>query len=70
MTLAISDDLHSIIKKHSEIKWSEVARQALWNQARKLQIMDNILNKSELTDNDVEKISAKIKKGIASKHMQ
>ena len=47
MTLAIPDGLHEKMKQFSDIKWSEVARQALWNQARKLEIMDKILSKSK-----------------------
>ena len=36
MTLAVPEDLHIIMRKHKEIRWSEVAREALWNQAKKL----------------------------------
>ena len=68
MTLAIPEDLHSIIKKHTEIKWSEVARKALWEQAQKLELMDKILSKSKMTEKDSKEISALIKKGIAKKH--
>ncbi len=68
MTLAVPEDLYQIMQKHGEIKWSEVARQAMWNQARKLEIMDKLLSKSELTEKDVEQFSKKIKEGIAKRH--
>ncbi len=68
MTLAIPEDLHDIIRKHNEIKWSEVARQALWNQARKLELMDKILSKSKLTEKDALEIGRKVNIGIAKKH--
>lgn len=68
MTLSIPEELHEIIRKHSEIKWSEVARQAIWNQARKLELMDKLLSKSKLTEEDAEKIGRKIKHEIAKKH--
>ena len=68
MTLAIPEDLHKIIKKHKEIKWSEVARQAIWDQARKLELMDSILSKSEITDQDALEIGRKIKREITKKH--
>ncbi len=68
MTLAIPEDLHAIIKNHSEIKWSEVARRALWEQARKLKLMDELLLDSKLTEKDAEKIGNLIKRGIAAKH--
>ncbi len=45
MTLALPEDLHEIMQKHKEIKWSEIARQALWNHARKLELMDKLLAK-------------------------
>jgi len=68
MTLAVSDELHAIMRKHAEIKWSEVAREALWNQARKLELMDDILSKSTLTDRDALELGRKINKAIAKRH--
>jgi hypothetical protein len=68
MTLAIPEDLHKIMKKHSEIKWSEVARQAIWTQARKLELMDSLLSKSEFTEKDALTLGRKIKQGIAKQH--
>jgi len=68
MTLAIPEELNKIMKKHKEIKWSEVARQAMWLQAKKLEIMDNLLGKSELTEKDAITIGNKIKHDIAKKH--
>ena len=68
MTLAIPEELHKIIKKHKEIKWTEIARQAMWEQARKLEIMDSLLSKSELTEKDTMEIGKKIKREIAKKH--
>ena len=68
MTLSIPEELHKLMKKHKMIKWSEIARQALWNQAKKLELMDKILEKSELTEKDAEEISHKIKSGIARRH--
>ena len=68
MTLAIPEDLHKIMKKHSEIKWSEVARQAIWTQARKLELMDNLLAKNEFTEKDALTLGRKIKQEIAKQH--
>lgn len=68
MTLAVPEDLHEIMRKHNEIKWSEIARQALWNHARKLELMDKLLAKSKLTEEDAERIGHKIKHGIAKRH--
>ena len=68
MTLAIPEDLHMIIKKHQDVKWSEVARQAIWERARKLELMDKLTSRSKLTEEDVEIIGNKIKHAIARRH--
>ncbi|HLC72619.1 MAG TPA: hypothetical protein VJH37_03495 [Candidatus Nanoarchaeia archaeon] len=68
MTLAVPEDLQHIIQKHKEIKWSEVARQAMWEKARKLELMDKLLADSELTEQDAEEIGHKIKHGMAKRH--
>tara|TARA_Y100000310_G_scaffold324617_1_gene386691 strand:+ start:3869 stop:4096 length:228 start_codon:yes stop_codon:yes gene_type:complete len=68
MTLAVPDELHDLMRKHTQIKWSEVARQALWEQARNMELMDKILSKSDLTEKDALEIGRKINKGIAKRH--
>ena len=68
MTLAVPEDLHEIMRKYHTIKWSEIARQALWNHARKLELMDKLLAKSKLTEEDALEIGRKINKGIARRH--
>ncbi|MBS3168153.1 hypothetical protein J4216_03455 [Candidatus Woesearchaeota archaeon] len=62
------EDLYNIMEKHKEIKWSEVARQAIWEKARKMELLDKILSKSQLTEKDAIEIGNKIKKEIAKKH--
>ena len=37
----------------------------MWQQARKLELMDSLLSKSELTDKDALEIGRKIKREIA-----
>lgn len=68
MTLSVPEDLHQIMEQHKEIKWSEVARQAMWNQARKLELMDKILSKSKLTEQDALEIGREVNKSIAKRH--
>ncbi len=64
MTLSIPDDLYAAMRKHSEIKWSEVARKAFERQVKALDVMDDLLSKSELTEKDAERIGHQIKSGI------
>ncbi len=68
MTLALPEDLHKIMRKHKQIKWSEVAREAIKKEAEKLELMDRILSKSELTEEDALEIGRKVNKGIAKRH--
>lgn len=37
MTLAIPENLHKLMKKHSEIRWTEIVRQAIENKALELE---------------------------------
>ena len=68
MTLAVPEDLKKIMSRHQEVKWSEVARNAMWTHAKKLELMDKLLSKSKLTEKDAERIGHKIKHEIAKKH--
>jgi len=69
MTLSLTEDLHELIKRHNEIKWSEIARRAMWEYARKLELLDRLMEKSELTEKDVMEIDKDIKRSLA-RHYQ
>ncbi len=64
MTLSVPEELHKEMNAHSEIKWSEIARQAFDNKIKELHWMDVLLSKSRLTEEDAEEIGHKIKKEI------
>jgi hypothetical protein len=68
VTLAVPEDLHQIMQKHKDVKWSEIARQAMWEKARKIELMDKLLAKSTLTEEDALSIGRKIKQGVAKRH--
>lgn len=67
MTLAIPEKLHKEINRHPEIKWSEIARQAFDKKLKELHWIDILLNKSELTEEDAERIGHKIKEKIGKR---
>jgi hypothetical protein len=64
MTLSVPNDLYDIIKLHKEIKWSEIARRAMWEYAMKLNLLDKILEKSEFTEEDAMEMDKIIKKSL------
>ena len=67
MTLSVPEKLHKEMGIHSEIKWSDVARQAFEKKVKELHWMDAVLSKSKLTENDAENIGHKIKHDMSKR---
>lgn len=68
MTLALPNDLHTFVKEHNEINWSEVARKAMWRQAKKLQLLDQLLSNSQLEEKDIDELDHLIKSEVLKRH--
>ena len=68
MTLSLPKELHQMIKRHKEVKWSEVARSAMAKYAEKLELMDKLTAKSELTEEEAFKLGELINKSIWKRH--
>ncbi len=68
VTLAVPEELHTIMKSHPEIKWSEVARQAMWEYARRLELVDEITKRSKLRERDVLEIGKTIKDELVERY--
>lgn len=68
MTFAIPSELIKLMKKHKEIKWSEIAREAIRHKVEELELMDRLASKSRLTEKDAIEIGRKIKEGMAIRH--
>ena len=67
ITLAVPEDLHEKMKKHSEIRWSEVARKAISQKMEDLETMDRITAKSRLMQKDADEIAKKVNSNVARK---
>ena len=67
ITLTIPNALHEKIRSHGEIRWSEVIRQLLQKKIEQLELMNQIVNKSKLTQKDVDEISEKIDSNVAKR---
>jgi predicted CopG family antitoxin len=61
MTLSIPEDLHKRMRKRTELKWSDIARQAFEKKLREIEFAEGLLSKSELTEEDAERIGHKVK---------
>ena len=68
VTLAVPEELHKIMKRHPEIKWSEVARQAMWEYARRLELLDEIAGRSKMSEKEAAEIGEKVKKRIGERY--
>lgn len=70
ITLSIPDEVHKEMKKHSEIRWSEIARQAIIKRIEDLKTLDMLLEKSTMKKEDVEEIGQLIKKRVWQRHKE
>jgi len=68
VTFAVPEELHEIMRRHPEIKWSEIARKAMWEYAQKLELMDRITDRSRLSEKDVLKLDKRVKAGLRRKY--
>jgi predicted CopG family antitoxin len=70
ITISVSDELYKTIKRHKQIRWSEVARRAMVDYAQRLAMLDKLdklTEHSELTEEDAIRIGRKINKSITKK---
>ena len=59
LTLSITEELHEKMKKHSEIRWSDVVRKSISEKIEDLEIMNKLAKRSKLTKTDVEELNRK-----------
>jgi hypothetical protein len=68
VTLAVPKELHEEMRKHPEVRWSEVARLAFQREVRRLHVIDRLLANSRLTEEDAVDIGRKIRRSAARRH--
>lgn len=64
ITLSVPEEMFLEMKKHKEMKWSEVAREAIARKLAELKAVNKILSKSRITEKDAEEIGHRIKHEI------
>ncbi|MHA1799453.1 MAG: hypothetical protein ACTSVY_13490 [Candidatus Helarchaeota archaeon] len=82
ITLSLPEDVYNIMKKHKEIRWSEIARRAIESFSRRLELLeeieyeeklalfDKLLQNSTLTNEDIEKMDHQLKKSVFKRIME
>lgn len=68
VTVSMPEDLRDEMRRHEEVNWSAVMRNAVQAHLRKLAIADAIAEKSQLTEEDIEELDALVKQGIAEEY--
>ncbi|UHH24250.1 hypothetical protein [Halobacterium noricense] len=60
ITVNVDDELKDRMERHPEINWSEVTRQAIQEKIETLEVMDELISESELTESDITEIADRI----------
>lgn len=70
ITLSLPEDLHRRMKRHSEIRWSEVVRRILAEKIRDLELMEQMTSTSLLSDEDVDALDHLLKEAILKRYRE
>lgn len=69
VTVSVDDSLKEQMDDHPEINWSEVARQAIREKIHDLEVMEQLVEGSELTEEDVDELAAQIDRAATEEAM-
>jgi hypothetical protein len=64
MTLSLPENVYKIVKSHKEVRWSEIARRAIEDYAKKIALLNSMTAESDLTEEDIMALDEKVKTGI------
>ena len=64
-TLSFPEGVLKRMRKHSEVRWSEIAREAVIQQLDEWERAEKIASKSRLTEKDVEELAAAVDRDMA-----
>ena len=64
----VPDDVGETLSRHPEIPWDSIVSEAIWQYAKKLDLLDRLTAQSTLTPNDVKDLDRIIKQDILKKY--
>lgn len=67
MTVTIEDPLWTEMKKHSEIRWSAVMKEAAKEKLKALTVLERLAKKTRLTENEIEAFAVKLGKKVTGR---
>lgn len=69
VTVSVDDSLKEQMDDHPEINWSEVARQAIREKIHDLEVMEELVEGSNLAQEDVDELAAQIDRAATQEAM-
>lgn len=70
VTIAVPEEMHREMKRHSTVKWPEVMRQAIARELELLHAFDKPLEDSKLTEEDAIELGREIRHAAARRSRQ
>jgi hypothetical protein len=67
LTFAVSAEVRKEMKRHANIKWSEVVRRAIEAELARLHLLDRLLESSQLKEEDAVKMGREIRRKAAER---
>ena len=67
LTVTVEDDLWNEMKKHSEIRWSAVMKEAAKEKLQALAILKKLVAKTSMSEKEIEKIALKLGKRVTDR---
>jgi hypothetical protein len=62
MTFAVPPELHKEMRRHKDVRWSEIARRALAREVSRLHIYDRLLEDSKFSEEDAVELGRSIRR--------
>ncbi len=67
MTVTIDDPLWKEMKRHNEIRWSAVMKEAVKSKIKALSVLNRLMKDSKLTENEIEDFATKLGKKVSNR---
>ncbi len=67
LTVTVEDDLWKEMKKHADIRWSAVMKEAAKEKLRALAMLERLAGKTKLSEKEIEEFAVSLGKRITSR---
>ncbi len=68
VSIQIPVDVEKILEEHKEVNWLEIASNAIVAEAKRIDLLEQLVEKSKLTEEDVIGLDHKIKRRLSKRY--